>query len=144
VWAIYPIDVSHARLISRIRLRYHWTDRRLALDLFTEFADHVAVFKILSGLKGRVEGLPPESLAREAAEILVWVLAFSELVVAAVLVLCGRRWWRAWVIGFGAGLLLLFTLYGRAPVWIGAALVSSVLVIMLRLLWLDSTQLQEA
>ena len=67
VWALYPIDASHTRLISRIRLRYHWRDRRLALDLFTEFGDHVAVPKILLGLKGRVEGRPPQTLAEEAA-----------------------------------------------------------------------------
>ena len=143
VWALYPIDASHTRLISRIRLRYHWRDRRLALDLFTEFADHVAVPKILLGLKGRVEGRPPQSLAEEAAEILVWVLAFAEFVVAAVLVLRRRRWWRAWLPGFGAGLLLLFALYGRAPVWIGAALVCVVFAIMLRFSWTDSAQSPE-
>jgi len=33
LWALYPVDESHTRLISRIRLRYHWTDRRLLLDL---------------------------------------------------------------------------------------------------------------
>jgi hypothetical protein len=43
IWALYPVDEHHIRLISRIRLRYHWTDRRILLDLFTEFADHVAV-----------------------------------------------------------------------------------------------------
>jgi hypothetical protein len=27
----------------RIRFHHHWTDQRILLDLFTEFADHVAV-----------------------------------------------------------------------------------------------------
>ena len=143
VWALYPIDASHTRLISRIRLRYHWRDRGLALDLFTEFADHVAVPKILLGLKGRVEGRPPQSLAGEAAEIVVWVLALAEFVAAAVLVFRQRRWWRAWLLGLGAGLLLLFALYGRAPVWIGAALVCTIFAIMLRLSRADSKYSQE-
>jgi hypothetical protein len=139
VWALYPIDASHTRLISRIRLRYHWRDRGLALDLFTEFADHVAVPKILEGLKGRVEGRPPQTLAAEAVEIAVWVLAFAELVAAAVLVFRRPRWWRAWLLALGAGLLLLFALYARAPEWIGTALVCVVLAIMLRFSWTDST-----
>jgi hypothetical protein len=139
VWALYPIDASHTRLISRIRLRYHWRDRGLALDLFTEFADHVAVPKILEGLKGRVEARPPQTLAAEAVEIAVWVLAFAELVAGAVLVFRRHRWWRAWLLALGAGLLLLFALYARAPEWIGTALVCVVLAITLRFSRTDST-----
>lgn len=122
VWALYPVDESHTRLISRIRLRYHWTDRRLLLDLFTEFADHVAVPKILLGIKGRVEGRPTQPLAREAMEIMVWVLGLGEFATAAVLIFRWRRWWRAWFLGLAAGLSLLFALYAHAPMWIGAVL----------------------
>ncbi|MGO9436734.1 MAG: hypothetical protein ACLPH3_09045 [Terracidiphilus sp.] len=131
-WSLYPIDESHTRLISRIRLRYHWRDRRLALDLFTEFADPVAVPRILLGLKGRVEGRPPQSLEVEAVEIAVWVVAFAELVAAALLVIRRRRWLEAWLLGLGAGLSLLFSLYGQAPEWIGMALVCVVFAMMLR------------
>ncbi len=143
VWALYPIDASHTRLISRVRLRYHWRDRGLALDLFTEFADHVAVPKILLGLKGRVEGRLPQTLAAEAVEIAIWILAFAEFVIAAVLVFRWHGWWRAWLLALGAGLLLLFALYARAPVWIGTALVGVVLAIMLRFSWTDSAQSPE-
>jgi hypothetical protein len=140
VWALYPVDASHTRLISRIRLRYHWRSRALALDLFTEFADHVAVPKILLGLKGRVEGRPPQALAAEAVEIAVWVLAFAELVAATVLVFRRRRWWRAWLLALAAGLLLLFALYAHAPEWIPAALVCIFLALMLRFSRSDSAQ----
>jgi hypothetical protein len=142
-WALYPIDASHTRLISRIRLRYHWRDRGLALDLFTEFADHVAVPKILLGLKGRVEGRPPQTLVAAAVEIAVWVLAFAELIAAAVLVFRQHRWWRAGLLGLGAGLSLLFALYARAPEWIGTALVCVILAIMLRISWTDSVHSPE-
>jgi hypothetical protein len=122
IWALYPVDESHTRLISRIRLRYHWTDRRLLLDLFTEFADHVAVPKILLGIKGRVEGRPTQSLGEEAIEIAVWFLALGEFASAAVLLFLWRRWGRVWFLGLAAGLLLLFALYAHAPMWIGAGL----------------------
>lgn len=134
-WALYPVDGNHTRLISRIRLRYHWTDRRLLLDLFTEFADHVAVPKILLGIKARVEGRPPQSLAWESAEIMTWVLALAEFATAVLLLLRLRRWRRAWFLGLAAGLVLLFVLYGHAPMWIGAGLVCGIFAAMLGSSW---------
>lgn len=132
-WALYPVNESHTRLISRIRLRYHWTDPRLLLlDLFTEFADHVAVPKILLGIKGRVEGHQPQALTEEAAEIMVWVLALAEFAAAAVLVFRWRRWWRAWLLGLAAGLLFLFALYAHAPIWIGATLCCGIFGVILQ------------
>lgn len=130
-WALYPVDDSHTRLVSRIRLRYHWTDRRILLDLFTEFADPVAVPRILVGIKERVEDLAPQPLAEEGVEIGVWVLAMLEIVVAAALIFRRRRWGRAWFLGLAAGLSMLFALYARAPVWIGAAFVCAIFVAML-------------
>jgi len=122
IWALYPVDERNTRLISRIRLRYRWTDRRLLLDLFTEVADHVAVPKILLGIKGRVEGRPTQSLAAEALEILVWILILAEFATAAVLIFRWRKWWRAWFLGLAAGLVLLFALYAHATMGIGAVL----------------------
>ena len=130
-WVLYPVDASHTRLISRIRLRYHWTDRRILLDLFTEFADHVAVPRILIGIKGRVEGRPPQPLAEEAAEIMVWILALAEFVVAAALVFRWGQWWHEWFFALGSGSLLLFALYAHAPMWIGAVLGSGIAGLML-------------
>jgi len=119
-FALFPIDEHHTRLVIRIRLRYHWTDRRILLDLFTEFADHVAVPKMLLGIKDRVEGRPIEPLAAQAFEIAVWLIAFLEFGVALLLVVVRRRWWRAWIVALLAGIALLFALYARAPVWIEA------------------------
>lgn len=58
-WALYPVDPSHTRLVSRIRLRYHQTMRALVLDLFTEFADHVAVPRIWLACGTGSKGGPP-------------------------------------------------------------------------------------
>ncbi len=123
-WALYPLDARHTRLVSRIRLHYHWTNQQqLALYLFTEFADHVAVPKILQGIKDRVEGRPAESLAAQAVEIAAWLLAMAECAAAFWFVLRWRRWGRAWLLALGSGPVLLFALYAHAPVWWSAALV---------------------
>ncbi len=129
-WALYPVDRSHTRLVSRIRLRYHWASRALALDLFTEFADHVAVPKILEGVSDRVEGRMPESLALEAIEIAIWIFAFAELVVSIWFVFHWRRWGRAWGLALSSGFLLMFVLYAHSPIWIGASLVCGLALLM--------------
>lgn len=131
-WALYPIDESQTRLVSRIRLRYHRAGRALALDLFTEFADHVAVPKILAGVRDRVEGRVSESRVREATEIAIWILAFAEFAISIMLVFRRRQWWRAWFLTLGSGLLLMFVLYAHISIWIGAALGCGVAVLMLR------------
>jgi hypothetical protein len=132
-WALYPVDQIHTRLVSRIRLRYHWKIRALVLDLFTEFADHVAVPRILTGVRNRVEGRGSDSLAAEGAEIAVWVLALVEMAIAMVLVFRWRQWWHAWCIELGAGSLLMFVLYARAPIWIGAVSGCGIAILMVRL-----------
>lgn len=128
-WALYPIDESRTRLVSRIRLRYHRESRALALDLFTEFADHVAVPKILAGVRDRVEGRVPESLAQEATEIAIWILAFAEFAIAIVFVFRWRQWWRAWFVALGAAGLLMLVLYAHAPMWFAAFACGIALVI---------------
>lgn len=130
IWALVPIDESHTRLISRIRLRYHSTPGPLALDMFTEFFDHVAVPKILRGVRDRVEGRALQSLTAEAVEIGAWFLALIELAVAAVLIFRWRHWGRAWLLALGAGLLLQLALYAHLPVWVEAPLPCFYLAIM--------------
>lgn len=129
-WALYPVDESHTRLVSRIRLRYHWAGQALALDLFTEFADHVAVPKILEGVRDRVEGRLPGSLTLEATEIAIWIFAFAELVVSIGFVFRWRRWGRAWYLALGSGFLLMFVLYAHSPIWTGAVLVCGVTLLL--------------
>lgn len=122
IWALAPVDADHTRLISRIRWSYHLDYPARALDLFTEFGDHVAVRAVLRGIHDRVEGRTPESLTAEGFEIAAWLLGMIELAGCAVVVLFSRRWGEAWLLTLGAGLLLQFVLYGPAPVWINAAL----------------------
>jgi len=122
IWELVPIDPYHTRLISRIRWRYLPTAWGKALGLFTEFSDHVAVRKILEGVRDRVEGRRPEPLMLEGIAIAGWLLAFFELSIAAIAVLCTRRWHVPWLFAIGAGVLLQFALYSGAPVWVSAPL----------------------
>lgn len=117
VWKLVPIDGSHTRLISRIRLRYHEAIMPLVLDLFTEFGDHVAVPKILLGVRDRVEGRALQSLTSEAAEIAAWLLALLELAASTVFIFFWRRWDRAWLLALVAGFLVQLELYGHLPLW---------------------------
>lgn len=53
IWELVRIDATHTRLISRIRWKYVKTPGGLALGIFTEFADHIAVRRILEGVPSR-------------------------------------------------------------------------------------------
>jgi hypothetical protein len=122
IWELVPIDRGHTRLISRIRWSYLPDAWGKALGVFTEFADHIAVRKILQGVRDRVEGRAPEPLMVEALTIAAWLLAFFEFSIAALAVLCTRRWCVAWLFALGASALLQFTLYSHAPAWACAPL----------------------
>jgi hypothetical protein len=121
-FGLFPVDEKNTRLVIRARLRYHWTDSRILLDLFTEFGDHVAVPRMLLGIRDRVEGRPIQPLAVQAVEITLWIAALLEFVIAVVFILVLRQWWRTWIAALLAASGLLFELYAREPVWSGALL----------------------
>jgi hypothetical protein len=129
-FGLFPLDANHTRLVIRARLRYHWTDTRILLDLFTEFGDHVAVPRMLLGIRDRVEGHPVQPLAVESMEITVWMAALLEFLVAIALIPVRREWWRDWITALLASSALLFALYAREPLWAGALLQIPILVSM--------------
>ena len=122
IWQLVPVDAQQTRLISRIRWNYAPGLLFKALGIFTEFADHVAVRKILEGVRDRVEGRNPRPLLIEALVIMGWLLGFLEFGVATFAIICSRRWKIAWLFALGAGALLQFMLYSGAPAWISAPL----------------------
>ncbi len=123
-WALYPQGGgTTTRLVSRVRLHYHWGHAwLLALDLFTEFADHAAVPAILRGARDRAEGRQPRSLEAEAATLGVWAILLAETVAAAVCVFLWEVWSRAWVLALAGMLLLLAVVYGYLPAPMGGVL----------------------
>jgi hypothetical protein len=75
IWALYPLDSNHTRLISRARLSYSWNKpTQLVFDLLTEFGDHLAVRKILQGVKGRVGG-NIEPAAQANTEFVIYLMS---------------------------------------------------------------------
>jgi hypothetical protein len=122
IWELVPMDATTTRLISRICWRYAPGAWFTVLGVFTEFADHVAVRRILEGVRDRAEGRASPPLWFEAFEIAGWLVAFFEFSLAIVLVAVWRRWKIAWVIALGAGALLQFILYSGAPGWIVSVL----------------------
>lgn len=110
-WALYPVDGSHTRLVSRIRWHYHWKQPNLlVLEVFTEFTDHLAVRKILSGVKSRVEG-GTESFARQSTEFAIFVI--SALIFMLALIALGLRpiTWQRWLASLAVGVAWLIIWY---------------------------------
>jgi hypothetical protein len=121
-WALYPIDKKHTRLVSRIRWTHHWArPDLLPLDLFTEFTDHIAVRKILYGVKNQVEGRR-EPMFQQNIEFAIYVVVLFIFLVAVGLTLLCTLTWKRWLAGLAAGMVWLITWYAPVPIWIGALL----------------------
>jgi len=120
-WALYPIDAGHTRLVSRIGWTHHWTQAGpLFFDIFTEFTDHLAVRKILQGVKGRVEG-HVEPAAQTNLEFFTYVAAAFMSMGAVVLTLVRPLTWRGWLAALACGAGWLVTWYAPIPIWAGMA-----------------------
>jgi len=121
-WALYPIDASQTRLVNRIRWSHHWGQPGLlALDLFTEFTDHLAIRKILQGVKGRVES-NVQPMSDVNIEFLIYIGTFIAFIWAAISVLRLPLTWGSWLVGLAGGLTWLVSWYAPVSIWIGAVL----------------------
>jgi len=121
-WALYPIDESHTRLVSRIGWNFHWSEPNLLLlDFFTEFTDHLAVRKILQGVKGRVEG-HPEVFAANTVEFTVYLALLLLFAFTQFFILLRPLTLKTWGIGFVSGATWLITWYAPIPLWVGVIL----------------------
>ena len=121
-WAIYSLDGDRTRLLSRIRWTYDPTSLSdFALQLFTEFADHVAVRKVLQGIKQRVEG-NIEPMWVQNVEFSVFLCTFFTFLAALALLGYRRPAWPTWGAGSLAGVIWLANWYAPIPTWTSIAL----------------------
>jgi hypothetical protein len=54
-WGLYPLDETHTRLITRVRMRYKWLSLEILFDMLVEFTDIIMMRKMLLGIKERSE-----------------------------------------------------------------------------------------
>ncbi len=122
IWALYPLDKNNTRLVSRARLSYSWNSpTQLVLDIFTEFADHLAIRKILIGVKGRVEG-KIEPFSQANIEFIIYLLSVLIFLTAMILIFIRPLSWCGWLASLFAGIAWLTTWYAPISIWIGAIL----------------------
>ena len=121
-WAVYPLGEDRTRLVSRIRWSYHPTSISIfALELFTEFADHVAVRKILQGVKQRVER-DIEPMWVQYVELFTFIVTLF-IFLTSLALLCSRRLtWKTWGAGLFAGAIWLTTWYAPVASWLNMLL----------------------
>jgi hypothetical protein len=54
-WLLQPVDADRTRLLTRVRMHYHWTSPAILFDLLVEIMDIVMVRKTLLGIRERAE-----------------------------------------------------------------------------------------
>ena len=112
-WALYPIDATHTRLVSRIRWTPHWSQPGiLALETLTEFTDHIAVRKILHGVKLRAEGKPHQTFAAQTLEFATYLAALLLFVASLLVLVLSPFSWPNTLGSLAIGFTLLLLWYG--------------------------------
>ena len=56
-WSLYPVDTTHTRLITRVRLKYNWLSPTIIFSVLLDIGDIVMMRKCMLGIKRRAEGL---------------------------------------------------------------------------------------
>jgi hypothetical protein len=56
-WGLYPDGANHTRLVTRVRVKYHWNSPEAFFNLLIEFGDWFMMRKCLLGIKERAEKL---------------------------------------------------------------------------------------
>lgn len=131
-WALYPLDKDRTRLVSRIRWTYHPTHLgTFTLQLFTEFADHVAVRKVLQGVKQRVER-NIEPMWIQNIEFFTFVFTFFAFT-SSLALLCRRHLtWMTWASSLFAGGTWLVNWYAPIANWMSMLLALFAVVVLYR------------
>lgn len=119
IWALYPVDQGHTRLIWRMRSApYIWTDPYIFPQLFTDATDVIAVRENMLGIKERVEGRPPVAPEMAYVELGLWFVAFLGFLGAEVGIVAGRDW--RWLLpaALGAALITIAVVMIKPPIWV--------------------------
>ncbi len=129
VWALYPVDSSHTRLVWRMRSApYLWTSWYLFPQLLTDAVDVIAVRANLLGIKERAEGRPPGNAVLPYAELALWLVAFLGFLGAEVGLVRWRDWRPALMLAVGAALVTIALVLAKPAVWVDALAASAVWV----------------
>jgi hypothetical protein len=59
LWEIQPIDQDRSRLITRVRIKYHWLSLATAFNLLVKLIDWPMMRRSLQGIKRRAEATAP-------------------------------------------------------------------------------------
>lgn len=62
-WGLYPEGENRTRLVTRVRMKYHWNSPAALFNLLVEFGDLPMMRKCLLGIKERAEKFYQEDLA---------------------------------------------------------------------------------
>ncbi len=82
--ALYPVDVSHTRLVWRKRdAPYLWTSPSVLISqLFADAVDVIAIRQNLLGIQSRAEGTGPPDSTAVYAELAFWMAGFLGFLIA--------------------------------------------------------------
>jgi hypothetical protein len=129
VFSLDPLDATHTRMVSRIRMRTGWVSP-IALAA-VDVGDFVMLRQMLNGIRDRAEGRPIRSFRSQTLEFFLWVACFAGFVVAEIRIVVRQRWMVPAIVAVDAAALTVALVVCQPPVWVdavGAAAILGLLV----------------
>lgn len=118
-WALYPVDNTRTRLITRIRWRYNWFSPWVPFYIMMDAGDFIMMRQCMLGIRDRAEGKRPKSVLYLTIELLCWIAVFVLFVIADIRIL--RKKFRLVPTAFlslGLSLLTIGLVFLHPPLWI--------------------------
>jgi hypothetical protein len=115
---LHPAGPNRTRLVWRIRLApYNWKSPWIAAQLFTDFADFIAVRQNLLGIKARAEGVPPEAPAIMYSELALWLGALLSFFAAEIALVFRNSFNKPLLAAASIGLTTVSLVLLKPPLW---------------------------
>lgn len=112
-----PLNAGATRLVLRVRSRIETKPLLSPLLGFLDLAEFPMVLKMLTGIKDRVEGRPPEP-SRELLELGSWALIILLGLIAAITAFFKAIWRRFFLLACAAFLAVFFLAFAQPVPWV--------------------------
>lgn len=128
-WSLVPLNERATRLILRVRGNMELKPAMAPFIALMSAGEFIMVRRMLTGIKQRVEGVPPTP-SEELVELLLWAVAILVGFMTFLLAFFNKKWKRYFLLAWAAFLIVWYLAMVQPPLWVGIVL-DLVLILLL-------------
>lgn len=123
LWMLIPQPDGAVRLITRVRMRYHFLHWYILPEMAMDAGDFVMMRQSMLGIKARAEGKAAPSMLEASTELGLWLGLFATFVTALIRLVRRPDFWIHLGVAAVAGTVTIAIVMWQPPVWIDGAAV---------------------